>query len=324
MKADPGIRTLLGLDPEHYTPHQLHGAGRSFGESNCYADVIVELLHACQLEPLAVMGCVWRGDFEGDQWSFYKPQAEEIEALYGIDIHEMQPYRPLAVQIDEKIAEGNTVVVELDSWYLPDTAGRSYRGEHVKTSVIPESIDLAGERMRYFHGPGYYELGGEDFRGALRTAGDLPDAILPPYVELVRFGASPPLSGGELRAAAIEWLRAHFARRPRGNPFQELGRHLEDEMERLVESGPRSCHEYIFATARMAGSAFEIAASQTSWLFAERATPCIGALQRIVEHSKLLSFKLSRLKPFDSGSVIDELARAYTEACDRLGALLDA
>ena len=34
-------------------------------------------------------------DFEGDQWTFFKPLPEELEPLFGIDIHEMQPYRPL-------------------------------------------------------------------------------------------------------------------------------------------------------------------------------------------------------------------------------------
>ena len=36
-----------------------------------------------------------RMDFEGDQWTFFKPPPEDLERLFGIDIHEMQPYRPL-------------------------------------------------------------------------------------------------------------------------------------------------------------------------------------------------------------------------------------
>ena len=47
---------------------------------------------------------------------------EDLERLYGIDIHEMQPYRSLPEQIAEQIAAGRTIIVELDSWYLPDTA----------------------------------------------------------------------------------------------------------------------------------------------------------------------------------------------------------
>ena len=60
--------------------------------------------------------------------------------LFGIDIHEMQPYRPLPEQIAAQIAEDRTIIVELDSWFLPDTAATSYRREHVKTSVAVEGV----------------------------------------------------------------------------------------------------------------------------------------------------------------------------------------
>ena len=45
-------------------------------------------------------------DFEGDQWTFFKPPPEDLERLFGIDIHEMQPYRPLPDQIAEQLARG--------------------------------------------------------------------------------------------------------------------------------------------------------------------------------------------------------------------------
>ena len=41
------------------------------------------------------MGTIVRLDFEGDQWTFFKPDPGDLERLFGIDIHEMQPYRPL-------------------------------------------------------------------------------------------------------------------------------------------------------------------------------------------------------------------------------------
>ena len=70
-----------------------------------------------------------RIDFEGDQWTFFKPPPEDLERLFGVDIHEMQPYRPLPVQIAEQIEAGRTMIVELDRWFLPDTASTSYRRE---------------------------------------------------------------------------------------------------------------------------------------------------------------------------------------------------
>ena len=153
-------RSLFDLDASTYQPHAVHGSDRTYAESNCYTDIIIELLHGRGDEPLAALGCLVRTDFEGDQWTFFKPPPEDLEALFGIDIHEMQPYRPLPSQIAEQIDSGRTIIVELDSWFLPDTAATSYRSEHVKTSVAAEAIDLERSWLRYFHGPGLYELDG--------------------------------------------------------------------------------------------------------------------------------------------------------------------
>ncbi len=62
------------------------------------------MLHARGDEPLAAVGCALRMDFEGDQWTFFKPFPEDLELLFGIDVHEMQPYRPLPEQAAEQIA----------------------------------------------------------------------------------------------------------------------------------------------------------------------------------------------------------------------------
>ena len=209
-----GLASLLGLDPAAYRSHPMHAPERTYTETNCYTDILIELLHAHGEQPLAAMGCTVRMDFEGDQWTFFKPFVEDLELLFGMDVHEMQPYRPLPEQAAEQIAEGRTLIVELDSWYLPDTAATSYRSEHVKTSVVVEGIDPAGERLRYFHATGLYELTGEDYRGVFRLGRDFSEDVLPPYTELVRFDAGPRLRGEELRQAARALLRGHLAHRP--------------------------------------------------------------------------------------------------------------
>ena len=80
-------------------PHAVHAGGQTYHETNCYTDILIELLHARGDEPLAVLGSTVRLDFEGDQWTFFKPHPADLEGLFGIDIHEMQPYRPLPSQI---------------------------------------------------------------------------------------------------------------------------------------------------------------------------------------------------------------------------------
>ena len=111
--------SLLGLDPGTYRAHRLHDADRDYPETNCYTDILIELVHACGQEPLAAFGGTVRTDFEGDQWTFFKPERQDVERLFGIDIHEMQLYRPLHEHFVEQLRHGRSMIVELDSWYLP-------------------------------------------------------------------------------------------------------------------------------------------------------------------------------------------------------------
>ncbi|MDX6704531.1 MAG: hypothetical protein QOI48_377 [Solirubrobacteraceae bacterium] len=309
-----GLVTLFGHDPATYGSHAVHAGGQTYTETNCYMDVLIELLHARGDEPLAAMGWTVRMDFEGDQWTFFKPHPEDLEQLFGIDIHEMQPYRPLPVQIAELLASGRTMIVELDAWYLPDTAATSYRREHVKTSVAAEAIDISRERLRYFHNTSLHELEGEDYRGAFRLGGAFSDDVLPPYTEIVRFDAGPRLAGEELRAAARELLRRHLDRRPASNPFQRFGERLAEDMPALLQGGAADYHAYAFATVRMAGAGFELCASHVDWLLGARGARARAALTRIVEASKLLGFKLARRRQFDPQPALDALAEAWDEA----------
>src|SRR5207244_4485377 len=71
--ASTGLISLFGLDPATYRPHDVHVGERQYTETNCYSDILIELLHARGDEPLAAMGFTVRMDFEGDQWTFFKP-----------------------------------------------------------------------------------------------------------------------------------------------------------------------------------------------------------------------------------------------------------
>ena len=306
-RAMPG---LSGRDPHDYTAHALHSTARSYLETNCYTDIVIELLHARGYEPLAMFGHLVRMDFEGDQWTFFKPPPEDLEALYGVDIHEMQPYRPLPRQIAEQLSLGRTIIVELDSWYLPDTASTSYRSEHVKTSVAADAIDPEAERLRYFHSAGLYELSGEDYRGVFRI-GEPADAALPPYTELVRFDAGEALAGPALTDAARSLLRRHLSRRPCSNPFQRFGVQLGEALPDLLRGDLSDYHAYAFATVRMAGSAFEIAADHARWLLGAEADAARTAMGEIVDGCKALSFRLARRRAFDPQPSIDALAAAW-------------
>lgn len=315
--------SLFGLDPETYEPHPLHSPSeRTYSETNCYTDILLELLHARGDEPLAAVGFTVRMDFEGDQWTFFKPPPEDLERLFGIDIHEMQPYRPLPQQIGEQIAAGRTIIVELDSWYLPDTQATSYRREHVKTSVVAEAIDPGAERLRYFHNTSLHELHGEDYRGVFRLGRPFSDDVLPPYTEIVRFDRGERLRGEPLRAEAVKLLGTHLEKRPATNPFERFAASLAHQLPALLEGDAADYHDYAFATVRMFGAAFEITASHVEWLLGPEGADAVGALTRIVEGSKVLSLRLARRKPFDPEPLVEGLGTAWDEAMQSLESTL--
>lgn len=319
MIAAPDTRvSLLGLDPVSYVPHALHQPGRVYLETNCYTDILIELVHACGDEPLAALGCTLRTDFESDQFTFFKPFPGDLERLYGLDVHEMQPHRGIPVQAAEHLAEGRTLIVELDAFHLPDTAATDYGRRHVKTTVAIEAVDLTRRELRYFHNAGYYELQGTDYDGVFRLGKALDADVLPPYTELARWEPGGRLGGDALRAAARELTAAHLARRPATNPFVRFGAQLGDDLPTLLAGDAQSFHDYAFATVRMAGSAFEVAASHVAWLLEGEADPASAAFGRIVESCKVLSFRLARRRAFEPAERVAMLAAAWEEAMDAL------
>ena len=313
-----GLVSLFGHDPATYRPHAIHTGDRTYIETNCFTDIISELLHARGDEPVASFGSFVRMDFENDQWTFFKPLAVDLEMLFGVDIHEIQPYRRIPDQIAEQIGLGRTMTIELDAWYLPDTAATSYGTAHVKTGVIAEAIDVAGERFRYYHNASLYELDGADFRGAFRTDDDWAPDVLPPYTELIRFDAGPRLTGGHLREAALPILRGHLARVVPGNPFDRFADRLSADLPSLLAGDASLYHAFTFATFRMAGAGFELLASHVEWLLGERAGPTTDAMERIVDGCKVLGFKLARRRPFDPTDAMTALSEAWTEALGSL------
>ena len=313
--------SLLGLDPATYEPSRLHGPDRIFRESNCYVDLWIELLHALGIDPASMMAFACAVDFEGDQWTFFKPPPEDLQRLYGIDVHEMQLYRPVADHVVEQLRAGRTVVIEVDSFYLADREATTYRRAHVKSSIAIEAIEPAAERLRYFHGPGYYELSGEDYRGVFRLGRKFSDDVLPPYTEIVRFDRGSRLEGDQLRSMARKILEQNIALRPRRNPWLVFGERLTRDLACLLAGGEAAYHAYAFATIRQCGSAFEAAKSFLEWLAAppcEHARMAADAFERQAADSKLLLLKLARRRSFNPEPIICSLAEQWEQAMSSL------
>lgn len=313
--------SLFSLDPAAYSPSSLHGHDRTFRETNCYVDLWIELLHARGIVPESAMGFACAVDFEGDQWTFFKPPPEDLLRFHGIDVHEMQLYRTIQEHVLEQVKAGRTMTLEADSFYLPDTAATSYRRQHVKSSIAIEGIDAAGQCLRYFHGAGYCELRGEDYRGVLRLGTPARDDILPPYAELVNFDAGPRLEGEQLREAVMESLRRRMAYRPVRNPWLAFGERLANDMPGLFAASESSYHAYAFATVRQCGAAFEVARSFVQWMApwtSSHAFVAADALGRQVDGAKTLLFKLARRRAFNADFEIAQLAADWDIAMDAL------
>jgi hypothetical protein len=314
------VISLLGLDPATYRPHPLHDGERTYQETNCFADCVIELVAAAGHEPEAMLAGTAAVDFEVDQWTFFKPAPEDLLGLYGLDLHEMQPYRALSEQAAARLALGQSVMPEVDSFYLPDVAATAYRTEHVKSSIVVEAIDLDARVLRYFHNAGYYELSGDDFDGLLGRPSEA--TVLPPYVELVRFGAGPALSGPALRGAARELLGGYLARRPSDNPFQRFLAALEADLPRLLEGDEADYHAYAFHNPRMAGASFELLASHVRWLLGEEGEKAAAALDDVVGGTKMLLFRLARRRAFDLAGVVGPMADGWETAMSELDRLV--
>ena len=181
------MQQILPLDPARHERHSIHGETRIWAETNCYVDVWIELLHAWGFEPIAALPFTFAVDFEGDQWTFFKFPHADLYDLFGLDIQELAIWRPLPEHIEEQLALGRPVLVELDSFFLPDTAGTAYQRQHVKSTVAAMAIDVDDHHLGYFHNQGYYHLHGDDFVNVFRLRWAAKDpAMLPPYVEFVK------------------------------------------------------------------------------------------------------------------------------------------
>src|SRR5690606_33452903 len=212
------MKKILPLDVASYQRHYIHGADRVWAETNCYVDLLIELLHANGFEPSAALAFTLGIDFEGDQWTFFKFSHHDLLTLFGVDVQELAIWRPLLDHIDEQIAQGHPVLVELDSWYLPDTAGTAYGLDHVKTTVAVNAIDRHAQYLGYFHNQGYFELRGEDFNQIFQVDGLVHQRMLPPYVEFVRLRGGA-LEGAVLLEGSLHTLRRQLAHVPASNPF---------------------------------------------------------------------------------------------------------
>jgi len=322
------FQALPGLDPSAYRRSALHAEDRIWVEKNCYVDIWIELIHALGLEPRAMLPFTLAIDFEGDQWTFFKPPHEELRDLYGIDVQELTVWRPLIDHAKEHLAAGKLISTEADAFWLPDTSGTDYRRQHTKSTIVLADLDTEAGKLGYFHNAGYYSLEGEDFRNLFRLDATPDPAFMPLFAELVRVDRKVHRTDAELTVKSVDLLRRHLARRPVTNPFPRFRERFERDLPWLQQQGLAFYHAWAFGTIRQAGAAFELSAQNLRWLESSGRpglAPAIEAFETIASTSKALILKAARAansrRPFDSSEIFTQMANAWSAGMEILGAM---
>jgi len=314
------LQVIPGLEADGYVRHMVHAEDRLWVEKNCYVDVVIEMLHALGLEPLAAMGFCAAVDFEGDNFTFFKPSHDELRTLYGVDFQELNVWRPLIEHAKHHLAEGKFISTEANSFYLPDTSGTDYRRNHVKSTIILADIDVDRRTLGYFHNAGYFKLEGEDFEKLFRIGVPADPTFLPLFAELIRIDRQIKRPRAELARMAKNILATHLSRRPTANPVEKFGQRFAKDLPWIQEQGLPFYHIWAFATIRQLGAAFELLALHLRWLAgidSPELAPAAEQFQQLSATAKTFILKAARAvnskKPFDASATFEEMSRCWSQ-----------
>lgn len=307
------------LDPAAYAPHALHAAERMWPETNCYVDLWIEVLSSFGVAPEAMLGFTLTQDFEGDQLTFFKVPLEDLESLYGIRVTELAIFDDVKGHVAQQIGRGRLCLLEMDSFFMPDTQGVAYRKEHGKTTVAINRLDPERRTMEYFHNGGYFGLQGDDFDGLFQHHLGETDPPFLPYTEFAKLPAVAP--GGEhQRDEARRLMRVHFRRRPEENPLRAFSAVFPQQVEAVAERPFGFFHKYAFNTLRQVGANFELLGSHLDWLAPGEFDHAATQARRISEVAKSVQFQLARAV---TRKKFEPLATALAPAVDAWDSLMD-
>ena len=299
------------IDLPRYTPHALHSGDRAWTETNCYTDLWIELLHARGLDPLAMLAYTLRVDFEGDQWTFFKPEFATLRSLYGIDVEELIVWRGLRSATEEQVSRGRIVLAETDAFHLPDTAATDYRRQHTKTSIGITHFEDG--RCEYFHNAGFHSLTGEDFDGVFAPR------ELALYCEFAKVDGMIRRTDDDLRAISRVTLRDTMTRVPTRNPVREFA--LRIVADEVTQQGLNYWNSYAFVSLRQCGAAFELGRDYLRWLDPAHA-PASDACERISSGAKTLILKGARAanrgRALDADDALAVMAESWDAAMELL------
>jgi hypothetical protein len=318
--------SIFNLSPENFTAHPLlHSHEENFRETNCYSDLIIEIISNLGMNPIACLGYTLAADFEGDQWTFGKPSHHDLETLYGVRLEELSLYRPLVDQVITQVDRGSIPLVEADAYHLPDTEGIDYRKGHVKTTIGITYINTDEKVMHYFHNAAFTKLEGDDFDGVLAPLASTHQGYLPPYCEIAKLNQTFILADEELRMRAMAIAAFHLRKRPTYNPIKVHAEAIKAHQESIIKDGQAFYHAYTFVAPRQLGASHQLGAHFLRWLANGTNQPLIeaaNAFDSIASLSKSLVLKLARVahtgRPADLTAMFEEMATHWNLADTQL------
>jgi len=319
------IACLPQLRPQTYQPHALHATERAWPETNCYVDLWIEVLHAMNLPPQASFAFTVTQDFEGDQIGFFKIPTEDLEMLYGIRVQELAIFDNVEDHLLTQIARGRLCIVEMDSFFLPDTRGLTYHIEHGKTTLGINRLNPATRTLEYFHNGGYYALSGDDFDGLFRRGAHAGlDELFLPYTEFAKLDGL--VRRQDLREASVELLRRHLQRRPKANPIAAFAKAFPEQARAILDKKDGFFHKYAFNTLRQIGANFGLLADYLIWRELEGEADLVepaAAAQKIADTAKVAQFQLARALARQRFEPLGAMLDPAVEAWDKVMAILD-
>ncbi len=256
----------------------------------------------------------------------FKYPHEDLRRLYGVEVHELNVWRPLVEHLVEQLALGRLLTHRRRRLVAP-----RHGGSHLPLrapeddGVGPDDRHRGARRSATSTTSGYFDLDGEDYDELL--------AGRPGSRRTWRACGRPAAPSGvpvDVRRA-VALAREHLARRPDTNPITRFAKRLEEDLPWLAAQDIDTFHRYAFGMVRQCGSNAELAASFVDWLGAnDPAAPALGdvaeQLGRIATGMKSLEFLVARAvrgRVADLGPATSELAAAWQTAMDELAGPMD-
>ena len=268
--------------PEAFVFSSLNAPSRTWPESNCYLDLWIGLLRMIGQDARPLMGAAAGMRWEGDHFTFIKPNAADLFDLAGVVMHELALWDEVEVQVATQLAIGSASLPEVDSFFLPDTG--DYQRQHSKTTIGIVAIDTTARVLDYVHNGGLFRLGDDDYAGVLSLAPHV--RTLFPYAELARLPSAAPSLASQHAAARLV-LRRLTAMRGPGNPVEQFAAALPSLFDRPGLAN--KVHALCFNTARQLGAGFGLLAEHLAWLGSNA-----EAAEQLSQQAKTFQFQLAR------------------------------